>query len=68
MNHTNFNRRHFILNPSHAPFLFAVAIFCARERLIIILKRVGTLYIILPLFITGIFMCSEIVIFDKGTS
>jgi len=65
MHHTNFNRRHFIVNPSHAPFLFAVALFCARERLIIILKRVRTLYIMLPLLITGVFICSEIIFLDN---
>jgi cytochrome c oxidase subunit 3 len=64
MTHTNFNRRHFIVNPSHAPFLFAVALFCVRERLIIILKRVGTIYIIIPLLITRVFICSEITFLD----
>lgn len=64
MVHTSFNRGHFITSPSHAPLLFAVAIFCVRERLVIILKGVGSVYIILPLFFTLLFICSELIHID----
>nr|BCM73321.1 cytochrome c oxidase subunit III [Salpa younti] len=66
MSHTNFNRGHFIVNPSHAPFLFAVALFCVGEGLIMMLKGVGTIYMMLPLLITGVFMCSEMIFLDYG--
>merc|ERR1712096_440473 len=35
------NRGHFLVDPSHAPLLVSISLFCARERLIMLLKGVG---------------------------
>jgi len=43
------NRGHFLVDPSHAPLLASISLFCARERLIMLLKGVGTVYMLLPL-------------------
>jgi len=62
----NFNRRHFIVAPSHAPLLFAISLFCLRERLIIIIKRVRTLIIITPVLLTRLFLIYEIIVIDSA--
>jgi len=62
----NFNRRHFIVNPSHAPLLISVSLFCVRARLIILLKRVGSLIILIPLLLTWNFLNLEIIDIDKS--
>ena len=54
------NRGHFLVDPSHAPLLASISLFCARERLIILLKRVGTIYILVPLVLCITFLSSEI--------
>ena len=60
------NRRHFLVDPSHAPLLASISLFCARERLIILLKRVGTIYIIVPLVLNIWFLSAEIRFIDKA--
>ena len=59
------NRRHFLVDPSHAPLLASISLFCARERLIILLKGVGTIYIIVPLVLNIWFLSAEIRFMDK---
>lgn len=60
------NRRHFLVDPSHAPLLASISLFCARERLIILLKGVGTIYIIVPLVLNIWFLSAEIRFIDKA--
>ena len=60
------NRRHFLVDPSHAPLLASISLFCARERLIMLLKRVGTIYIIVPLVLNIWFLSAEIRFIDKA--
>ena len=60
------NRRHFLVDPSHAPLLASIALFCARERLIILLKRVRTLLILVPLVLNMWFLSAEIGFIDKA--
>lgn len=62
----NFNRRHFIVPISHAPFLFSISLFCLRIRLIIIIKRIRTLIIIVPVLLTRLFLNHEIIIIDNA--
>jgi len=54
------NRGHFLVNPSHAPLLASISLFCARERLIMLLKGVGTIYILTPLVFCITFLSYEI--------
>ena len=54
------NRGHFLVDPSHAPLLASISLFCARERLIMLLKRVGTVYMLVPLVLCITFLSSEI--------
>jgi len=62
----NFNRRHFIVSPSHAPLLISVSLFCLRSGLIILLKRVGSLIIFVPALLTWNFLNLEIIDIDKA--
>merc|ERR1712096_320925 len=54
------NRGHFLVDPSHAPLLASISLFCARERLIMLLKGVGTVYMLLPLMLCMTFLSYEI--------
>merc|ERR1712119_49508 len=45
------NRGHFLVDLSHAPLLASISLFYARERLIMLLKGVGTVYMLLPLML-----------------
>jgi len=60
------NRRHFLVDPSHAPLLASIALFCARERLIMLLKRVRTVFILVPLVLNIWFLSAEIRFIDKA--
>merc|ERR1712096_45835 len=55
------NRGHFFLvDLLHAPLLASISLFCARERLIMLLKGVGTVYMLLPLMLCMTFLSYEI--------
>lgn len=54
------NRGHFLVDPSHAPLLASISLFCARERLIMLLKGVGTIFMLLPLVLCITFLSYEI--------
>merc|ERR1712096_469979 len=50
----------FLVDPSHAPLLASISLFYARERLIMLLKGVGTVYMLLPLMLCMTFLSYEI--------
>ena len=60
-----FNRRHFLVNPSHAPLLLSISLFCVRESLVILLKRCRTILIILPFLFSCIYLIEDIERIDK---
>jgi len=60
------NLRHFIVLPSHAPLLISVALLAAREALISIIKGYGTTKLLLPLIVTAVYLCYEIISIDKS--
>lgn len=60
------NRRHYILGPSHAALLISFSAFCAREGFIILLRRTGTVLILLPVMFGMAFLTSEMNNFDKA--
>ena len=61
----SFNRGHFIVLPSHAPLLMSLSLFSVASRLIMILKRVGSLVMLIPVLLTWNFLNLEIIDIDK---
>ena len=54
------NRGHFLVYPSHVSLLASISLFCVREKLIMLLKRVGIVYMLLPLVLCITFSSYEI--------
>jgi len=60
-----FNRRHFVVSPSHAPLLLAVSLFCVGEMLVILLLGCSTLFMILPLLFSSAYLVRDMEQIDK---